>query len=181
MKTLVLGIGNILFGDEGIGVHLSNYISKKYSFNSKQNTVDILDGGTLALRLIPIISEYDKVLILDCLSADGGDSGDVYFFDFNDLPKDINWSGSAHEVEILQTLQMINIMEKLPEVKIVGVIAQNISQNTGFEISDKVLHASKVMEKIIIDHLDQLGTKPLIKDENTKLQDVACTSYRLNS
>lgn len=45
MKILVLGIGNILFGDEGIGVHLSNFLKLNYRF-SGENEVDFVDGGT---------------------------------------------------------------------------------------------------------------------------------------
>ena len=43
MKILVLGIGNLLFGDEGIGVHFINYMTQKYRFES-ENQLDFLDG-----------------------------------------------------------------------------------------------------------------------------------------
>lgn len=69
MKILILGIGNILFGDEGIGVHLSNLLKLNYSFEG-EHEVDIVDGGTMAQHLIPIITNYDRVLILDCIDAD---------------------------------------------------------------------------------------------------------------
>ena len=85
MKILILGIGNILFGDEGIGVHLSNYLKVNYTFTpsdpSNPVEVEIVDGGTLAQMLIPLITSYDKVLILDCVSVDGAEIGDVYAFD----------------------------------------------------------------------------------------------------
>ena len=60
MKILVLGIGNVLFGDEGIGVHIIHYMDEKYEFKSNEHTIDLIDGGTLAQRLIPIITNYDK-------------------------------------------------------------------------------------------------------------------------
>ncbi|WP_394986524.1 hydrogenase maturation protease, partial [uncultured Helicobacter sp.] len=82
MKILILGIGNILFGDEGIGVHLSNYLKVNYSFAPSDPAnpveVEIVDGGTLAQMLIPLITSYDKVLILDCVSVDDAQIGDVY-------------------------------------------------------------------------------------------------------
>ena len=81
MKILILGIGNILFGDEGIGVHLANFIDEKYEFKG-DHQVDIIDGGTLAQRLIPIITDYDKVFVFDCVDVDEANIGDVYFFDF---------------------------------------------------------------------------------------------------
>lgn len=92
MKILVLGIGNILFGDEGIGVHLSNFLKLNYRF-SGENEVDFVDGGTLATMLIPLITSYDKVLILDCVSANNANVGEVYYFDFDNVPQIITWAG----------------------------------------------------------------------------------------
>jgi len=117
LKVLILGIGNVLFGDEGIGPHLANLIEQKYSFSSTEHSVDIIDGGTLAQRLIPIITEYDRVLLIDCVQVDDAEIGDVYSFDFDKVPDCITWNGSAHEVEMLQTLQMIEMMGDLPPVK----------------------------------------------------------------
>ncbi|GAB6044474.1 hydrogenase biosynthesis protein HydD [Caminibacter profundus] len=177
MKILVLGIGNILFGDEGIGVHLANFIDEKYEFKGPHQ-VDIIDGGTLAQRLIPIITEYDKVFIFDCVDVDEANIGDVYFFDFRDVPECVTWQGSAHEVEMLQTLQMIEMMGDLPETKIIGVVPYVIGENTTFSITDEVCKAAKLMEKILITELKKLGVEPLIKNENVKLTEIAKDSYK---
>lgn len=120
MNILILGIGNILFGDEGIGVHLSNLLKVNYTF-SGESSVDIVDGGTMAQHLIPLITQYQQVLILDCIDANDAKVGDVYFFDFSAVPNNITWAGSAHEVEMLQTLKMIEMLGDLPPTKILGV------------------------------------------------------------
>jgi len=91
LKILILGIGNVLFGDEGIGAHLANYLDEKYEFNSNEHEVDVLDGGTLAHRLIPIITEYEAVLLIDCVNVDDASIGEVYSFDFSDVPDFITW------------------------------------------------------------------------------------------
>jgi hydrogenase maturation protease len=176
MKILVLGIGNILFGDEGIGVHLTNYIDEKYSFSGHQ--VDLVDGGTLAQRLIPIITEYDKVFIFDCVDVDEAEIGDVYFFDFTDVPECVSWQGSAHEVEMLQTLQMIEMLGDLPETKIIGVVPYVIGEDTTFHITEPVQKAAKLMEKILIDNLEKLGVKVEVKNPNITLNDVKDYSYK---
>ncbi len=176
MKVLILGIGNILFGDEGIGVHLANYLDEKYSFHSDAHTVDIIDGGTLAHRLIPIITEYDYIIVIDCVDTDDGEIGDVYFFDFANVPDNITWQGSAHEVEMLQTLQMIELMGDLPPTKIVGVVPFVIGENSTFEMTDEVKKSSVLMESIIINNLLDLG----IESKNIKncdLDDIAKGSY----
>jgi len=176
MKILVLGIGNILFGDEGIGVHLINYLDEKYNFKSHQ--VDLVDGGTLAQRLIPIIVDYDKVFIFDTVDVDEAKIGDVYFFNFLDVPECVNWQGSAHEVEMLQTLQMIEMMGDLPETKIIGVLPYVIGEDTTFTITEPVLKSSKLMEKILITELTKLGVECEIKNPDASLQEIARISYK---
>jgi hydrogenase maturation protease len=177
MKILVLGIGNILFGDEGIGVHLANFIDEKYEFKG-DHQVDIIDGGTLAQRLIPIITDYDKVFVFDCVDVDEANIGDVYFFDFRDVPECVSWQGSAHEVEMLQTLQMIEMMGDLPETKIIGVVPYVIGEDTTFSITPEVQKAAELMEKILITELKKLGVEFTIKNENVKLTQIAKESYK---
>ena len=176
MKILILGIGNILFGDEGVGPHLANLIEEKYEFSSKKHTIDIIDGGTLAQRLIPIITDYDRVVIIDCVKVDDGNIGDIYSFEFNDMPEYITWEGSAHEVEMLQTLQMIEMMGDLPPVKIVGVIPYVIGENSTFTMTDEVVKASETMEKVIVDYLKSLDVEVTVKD-NLKITDVVEKTY----
>jgi hydrogenase maturation protease len=177
MKILVLGIGNILFGDEGIGVHLAYYLKEKYDFKSEEHTVDIIDGGTLAQILIPIITDYDRVILIDCVDVDDSKIGDVYFFDFDKVPDFITWEGSAHEVEMLQTLQMIEMMGDLPPTKIVGVIPYVIGENSTFSMTQEVINASSVMEKTIIKHLEEFGVEAVVKNNDVDIQKLAEGSY----
>lgn len=177
MKILILGIGNILFGDEGIGAHLANYLDEKYDFVSQEHTVDIIDGGTLAQLLIPTITQFEYIILIDCVNTDDGKIGDVYFFDFEAVPENITWQGSAHEVEMLQTLQMIQLMDDLPPTKIVGVVPYVIGENSTFEMTDEVMKASVLMEDIIIKHLASLNVKSHIK-KNCLLEDIAKLSYK---
>ncbi|NPA11594.1 MAG: HyaD/HybD family hydrogenase maturation endopeptidase [Epsilonproteobacteria bacterium] len=175
MKILVLGIGNILFGDEGIGVHIVNYLDEKYDFGEN---VDLIDGGTLAQRLIPIIVDYDKVFIFDCVDVDDGKIGDVYFFDFLDVPECVTWQGSAHEVEMLQTLEMIHMMGDLPDTKIIGVVPYVIGEDTTFSLTDEVVEASKLMEKILINELKKLGVEVKVKNPDVDIREIAKISYK---
>jgi len=151
-------------------------IEKKYKFISKEHSVDVIDGGTLAQILIPIITEYDRVFLIDCVDVDDAKIGDVYCFDFDKVPDFITWEGSAHEVEMLQTLQMIEMMGDLPPVKIIGVIPYVIGENSTFKMTDEVLKASKLMEKIIVDEIKKLDIEVSI-NKDLSIQDVASTTY----
>lgn len=176
MKILVLGIGNILFGDEGIGVHLSNLLKLNYAFSGK-NEVEIVDGGTLAQMLIPLITSYDKVLILDCVSVNNANVGDVYYFDFDNVPNIITWAGSAHEVEMLQTLRLTAINGDLPPVKIIGIIPEVIGEETAFLLSDAVKEGAKRMEALAIQYLQE-NDVIVKKVDDRDLQEVANGSFR---
>ncbi len=163
MKILVLGIGNLLFGDEGIGVHFINYMGEKYQFEG-EHQLDLVDGGTLAQRLIPIIVEYDKLVIIDTINAPGVKAGEVYFFDFDVIPDAVDWQGSAHEVEMLQTLNMMDLVGDRPQTMIMGVVP-TVIEATEFSLSKGVVDAVPVMERTLVDHLKTLGIKAVKKAE----------------
>jgi len=171
MKILALGIGNVVCADEGVGVHLCRTLEKNYKFTSDEHTLTYVDGGTLAERLIPIIVEYDYVIVFDCVSTNDGKIGDVYFFDFDNVPNAISWQGSAHEVEMLQTLMMMDMVGDRPTTKIIGIIPK-VTSDTTFYMSEPVINGSALMEQTFIRHLDELGFK-CEKVANFHIQDVA--------
>jgi hydrogenase maturation protease len=177
VKILIMGIGNVLFGDEGVGAHMANLLEEKYEFISQEHTVDVLDGGTLAQRLIPIITDgYDRVVLIDCVNVDDAEIGDVYCFDFDKVPDYITWNGSAHEVEMLQTLQMIELMGDLPPVKIVGVVPYVIGEDSTFAMTNEVVNATITMEKSIIKYIQSFGIEVKTK-KDLHIRDVSESTY----
>jgi len=176
MKILLLGIGNLLFGDEGVGVHFINYMGKKYQFEG-EHTFDIVDGGTLAQRLIPLMVDYDEVIIVDTINAPGVQAGEVYFFDFDAVPDAVDWQGSAHEVEMLQTLNMMDLVGDRPKTMIMGVVP-TVIEATEFSLSQGVEKAISLMEKTMLDYLQSLGIKSLQKTEDISILSVLPHSFK---
>lgn len=175
MKILVLGIGNLLFGDEGIGVHFIKYMGEKYQFEG-EHQIDIIDGGTLAQRLIPIIVEYDHLIIIDTINAPGVKAGEVYFFDFDAVPDAVDWQGSAHEVEMLQTLNMMDLAGDRPPTMIMGVVP-TVIEATEFSLSEGVTAAVPLMEKTLLDYLLTQGIHAVKKAE-VDMQAILPNSFR---
>lgn len=175
MKVLLLGIGNLLFGDEGIGVHFINYIGEKYEFEGEPD-IDIVDGGTLAQRLIPIIVEYDQVIIIDTINAPGVKAGEVYFFDFDAVPDAVDWQGSAHEVEMLQTLNMMDLAGDRPPTIIMGVVP-TVIEATEFSLSEGVAAAVPLMEKTLLDYLQTIGIEAQQKSD-VDIQQILPNSFK---
>ena len=145
-----------MYADEGIGVHFVRFIEKNYSFSSSAQELSFVDGGTMANLLIPIMAEFDYLIVVDCLDADDAHLGDVYFFDFEAMPKSVSWSGSAHEIEMLETLQMMDLAGDRPTTKILGVVPKRI-EPMKFELSYEVLNSVPLMEKTLLGELANLG------------------------
>ena len=175
MKILLLGIGNLLFGDEGVGVHFINYIGQKYRFEGNHQ-LDIVDGGTLAQRLIPIIVEYDQIIIIDTINALGVKAGELYFFDFDAIPNAVDWQGSAHEVEMLQTLNMMDLAGDRPHTMIMGVVP-TVIEAIEFSLSQRVADAIPLMEKTLLNYLKTLGVESIKRDDVT-MNSVISNSFR---
>ena len=124
--------------------------------SNSSDQIRFIDGGTLASFLMPTMAEFDEILLVDCIDADGAKGGEVYFFDYDAMPKQISWSGSAHEVEMLQTLQMMDLCGDLPHVKILAVVPRRIEE-ASFKLSSVILESSKIMEKTALKYLSDLG------------------------
>ena len=124
--------------------------------SNSSDQIRFIDGGTLASFLMPTMAEFDEILLVDCIDADGVKGGEVYFFDYDAMPKQISWSGSAHEVEMLQTLQMMDLCGDLPHVKILAVVPRRIEE-ASFKLSSVILESSKTMEKTALQYLSDLG------------------------
>ena len=124
--------------------------------SNSADQISFIDGGTLASFLMPTMAEFDEILLVDCIGADGAKGGEVYFFDYDAMPKQISWSGSAHEIEMLQTLQMMDLCGDLPHVKILAVVPRRIEE-ASFKLSSVILKSSKIMEKTALKYLSDLG------------------------
>lgn len=117
------------------------------------------------------------MLIIDSIDAKEAKVGDVYFFDFNAIPNAITWAGSAHEVEMLQTLRMIEMLGDLPPTKILGIKPFIIGENPTFELTAEVQKGAKLMESQAIAYLESLGVA-VSKKARQDLQDIARLSYK---
>ncbi|WP_221281051.1 HyaD/HybD family hydrogenase maturation endopeptidase [Helicobacter gastrocanis] len=177
MKILVLGVGNILLGDEGVGVHLCRQLQCNYAF-SGQN-LDFMDGGTMAQALIPWIVEYEKILLLDCVSVAGASVGEVFCFDFANIPPNITWAGSAHEVEMLQTLKLTALMGDLPPTTIIGLIPKIVPDSTTFNLSPAMLEGAQTAKAKALEILQAWGVTATPKPKPLGLQEIANHSYRI--
>jgi len=136
MKTAVIGVGNILFQDEGVGVYASKYIEENYKF---EDDVTVVDGGVLGFKLMQYYQEFDKVIILDTLSIDDC-VGSIYNLPSEELLGLGSYKQTAHEVEVVEMLEICSLKEKIADINVIGIVPKDIqSVNIGLskELKDQ--------------------------------------------
>ena len=120
--TVIIGIGNILLQDDGVGVHVIKQLKSEKSLS----TIKLVDGGTSTLDMLGYFLDYKKVIVVDCLSA-GLKPGTIYKIKPEDIKSYKKENLSIHDVQILDVVEMANMMGKYPEVVIFGIEPEKIA------------------------------------------------------
>ncbi|HRF55790.1 MAG TPA: HyaD/HybD family hydrogenase maturation endopeptidase [Campylobacterales bacterium] len=121
-RNLLIGVGNVLFMDEGVGVYAAKYLENNYSFD---DSLEIMDGGVLGFKLMALFQEYDNVIILDTVSIEDA-PGSVYRLPAEELLGLGSYRKTAHEVEIVEMLEICSMLEKMANVVIIGIVPKDI-------------------------------------------------------
>ena len=151
-KLLVLGIGNILMMDEGIGVHaIHKFWEEKENYDEAE--VDFIDGGTFTQDIFYLLEEYEKVLVLDVVRA-RHDPGTIYSLDEDELVQNEKQVLSLHDVDLLDSLDMAEMRGHRPSLKIVGIEPEKI--NWGLEMTPTLTKAFPSFMKVAKKHIKKL-------------------------
>ena len=123
-RVVVLGVGNILLGDEGIGVHVAHALEEMPSPASP--ALEVIDGGTLP-DIVTSLGEVDKLIIVDAVKG-GDEPGTIYRFRPEEIsPEDNEVFTSLHQINLLEELWLVERFGQKPkEVVIIGVEPEDI-------------------------------------------------------
>ncbi len=142
-RVLILGIGNYLMGDEGVGVHIIHALSKV----KLPDNIDIMDGGTGSFDLMPILSQYPLVVFIDA-TMDSKPAGtiDVIYPKFaKDFPKVL----SAHDVGLKDMIDALEFKGELPRIILLTVTIREMIPMT-IELTETVKNSiPKAIDKLI--------------------------------
>lgn len=119
---MVLGVGCILFSDEGFGVRVIEAIQERYEF---PDNVLVVDGGVLGINLLGVISKPDHLIVVDAI-RNKGKPGDLYRLEGEAIPERIRAKNSLHQVDFLEALTLCQALDKVPETVILGVEPEDI-------------------------------------------------------
>ena len=128
-KILVMGIGNTLQQDDGIGIHVTETFR---SGHGAHPNLDIIDGGTIGLSLLPEIEDADAVIIVDA-SEIGEKPGTMRIFRNEEIDRQISGKRrTVHEVALADLFSAAAIRGRSPEERVLIAI-QPASTGTGLD------------------------------------------------
>lgn len=148
-QTLIVGVGNPLLGDEGIGPYAVRNLSRL----PMPPGVDILDCGCDLLNLVSYTDKPKKILVLDAIRA-GGKPGRIYKFDFAELETIQTTTRSAHQ---LQTLDALRLLRKVCpclsrcEITVIG-IEPKVIELSG-DLSEEVRESIADLTRLVLEEL----------------------------
>ncbi len=132
-KVRVVGIGNLVMQDDGLGPHFIKYLE---SAGDIPPEVELIDGGTHSYDLVEFFAEADSIIIVDALKFEE-EPGTIYRAPLKELRNDlVNEAKSVHELNFIDAVKMVNMLGYDPEVIVFGVEPKTI--DVSIELSPEV-------------------------------------------
>jgi hydrogenase maturation protease len=153
-RILVLGVGNTLMRDDGVGVQAVGALADGYELAAN---VRVIDGGVAGLRLLGEIAGADILIIVDAVKC-GGTPGSIYRLGQEDLHPRRGPFVSAHEVGIAELLAAAEFTGRLPETHIIGIEPLE-TETVGLELSLPLRRALPQAVAAIIERLRSHGVE----------------------
>jgi hydrogenase maturation protease len=154
-KVALIGSGNVFFKDEGIGLYVVKYIKENYTFTPE---IDIVDGGTLGFKLMPLLQEFDEVIIANTASDENKKVGDISIKTTDEFLDGSLVKKTANEVEIAEMLQICSLSEMMAETTVIS-IAPNDIITVEVELSKELRVFWTSYIEIIISKIESVGIK----------------------
>jgi hydrogenase maturation protease len=152
-KVLLVGLGNILLSDEGTGVHAVEALRKRFDFPG----VDLLDGGTLGLDLLPWMEGREKVLFIDAVNFQEH-PGTIAVREGRDIPSFLGPRLSFHHVGLPDLLFAMSFRGDEPaKIALVGIQPEKIE--VGLTLSETVRGRFEKLLNAVVEKLREWGVE----------------------
>ena len=158
MKTIVIGVGNPILQDDGVGIHVANQL--KQHVNHPDVTFDeALTGG---MNLLDLILGYDKAILIDAINIKNAKNGEVKRLLLSDFPS--VHSNNPHDVSLLEALNLAERLgeKRIPnEIVIIGIVLKEIPYVFGDQLSSKIAAAVPQAVKLTVSELEKNMNKSI--------------------
>ncbi len=151
-RTLVLGLGNILLHDEGLGVWVTESLGRRFAFPPD---VTVLEGGTLGLDLLPRLDGVEQLLVIDAVKLMAA-PGEIVRLEGDAVPAALAIKISPHQVALQDLLAGARLLgSDPPHVVLWGMEPERLDPGTGFSAS--VSDALPRLQAAVLDELERWG------------------------
>ncbi len=126
MKTLILGLGNPIRGDDGVGIRIAEELKK----HIKDENVEVKEASIGSIGILDLVQGYDRVIVIDSIQTKDGRSGQIHRLKPSDLKSSI-YTSWPHEINFTTTLSLGEKLQlRMP--KIIDIYAVEIKKNITF-------------------------------------------------
>ena len=153
-RTVVLGVGNMLMKDEGIGIHVINSLAD--SPLPTDIELEIIDGGT-SPDILHLVGGANKLIVVDAVKG-GEEPGAIYKFRAQDITVEDEYPVSLHQINLFESLDMMEYMgDKPEEIIIIGIEPKEIG--AGLELSSELEQKVPQIVQLVLDEIMEETTK----------------------
>lgn len=164
MKTLILGIGNILWADEGFGVRCVEAMDTKYSFGEN---VELMDGGTQGIYIVHHVQDADNLIVFDAIDY-GLEAGEMKIIENEDVPAFMGAKKmSLHQTGFQEVLATAQLMGEYPERLVLIGVQPDVLDDYGGSLTPKVNSQIEPALAKALEFLDEWGISYSEKAEPT--------------
>jgi len=161
---IIIGIGNVLQKDDGLGVYAASYLHENYNFSHK---IEIINGGVEGIHLFNVLEENDHVVVLDCLQLNDSPAS-IYAIPAKEISGYGLNNGGAHEIGILQCMDMMELQGKeVPEAIVIGIAPAEVT--FAFGLSKELIDAFEGYISVVLQYLSKQGIGHTKKEKYTSL------------
>lgn len=165
-QIVILGVGNLLFTDEGVGIRVAEALQDRYEF---PENVKVVDGGTLGMNLLGVISGAHHLIVVDAV-RNSGEPGTLHRLAGDEIPKRILAKNSLHQVDLLEALTCCQTLGKAAETVIVGIEPEDIT-TMGIELSATVGARVDDLVQAVLKELTDVGGSYCARKEGESCAD----------
>ncbi|UCD54051.1 MAG: hydrogenase maturation protease [Dehalococcoidia bacterium] len=151
MKTLILGIGNPILGDDGVGFHIAQELAEKI----KDENIEVKDTTVNGLNLLELIAGYDKLIVIDAIMTEDGKAGEIYKLKPESIGEPACSTISAHHLNLANTIELGKRLfpQEMPEeVTVFAVGTQKVAQVTE-EMTEAVKEAIPKIVSLVLEEI----------------------------
>ncbi len=141
-EVVVIGLGNILMEDEGIGVHVVNHLEQNYRFKPE---IEIVDGGTSGLDLLPFFGPDKTILLIDAVNYDM-EPGTVGILEDEAILAQLDPKISLHHLGLSDLISISELTDrKAKKMTLLGIQPESM-ENLDLEMTDTI---KGVFDKVV--------------------------------